>query len=480
MVVAAVAYPTRALVGAATGDQASLDAAFDSNVLLADGDALRFVHPLVAAAAYEYLSPVPRRALHARLAELVDDSQQRARHLALAATGPDEFVAIALEAAAADARARGSTATAADLMERASGLTAPGRPEDRHRRTLAAGRLRFADGDTLKARRLLDQAVATAPSRGDRAEALCALARLQLYEGDQPGAADVSAAALREPTADTAVRADAGALLSAALLFMREDLHVAAGHAAAATDLSRRTADRELRANTISMSALLQVVIGRPEAFQTLREAERLGDPPRGRPVIAGPSFHRAVMLLWTDGAQEAAALLDGVHERALAYGDEASLPLILTESAVAAYHSGQWPKAARLADEGHQLALQTGQRHQQAFGLAVRALVGAAQGRVDEARADAAGALALAGDRAMAVARVHAHWALAMLDLSLGRPREVADRLGELRRRQLDAGVREPGLVPFLADEAEAAIVLGRSTHAEAVLDWLEERAAG
>ena len=52
-----------------------------------------------------------------------------------------------------------------------------------------------------------------------------------------------------------------------------------------------------------------------------------------------------------------------------------------------------------------------------------------------------------------------------------------VADRLGDMRRRQLGAGVGEPGLVPFLADEAEAAIALGRTTEAETVLGWLEER---
>ena len=38
-------------------------------------------------------------------------------------------------------------------------------------------------------------------------------------------------------------------MLSAALLFMREDLDAAARHAAAAAELSRHTADRELRAN---------------------------------------------------------------------------------------------------------------------------------------------------------------------------------------------------------------------------------------
>ena len=304
-----------------------------------------------------------------------------------------------------------------------------------------------------------------------------ALGRLLLYEGDQPGAAEVCAEAFEEPAADTAVRAEAGAMLSAALLFMREDLDAAARHAAAADELSRRTADRELRARAAAMSAVLQVVVGRSEAFRTVREAERLEHASDAQPVIASPSFHRALMLLWTDGAQEAAPLLYGSHERALVCGDESSLPLILVETAIAEFHNGRWPKAARLADEAHQLALQTGQRPQEAFALAVRALVGAAQGQAKEARSDAAGALALAGDRAMAVARVHAEWALALLDLSLGRPDLVADRLGELRRRQVGAGVREPGLLPFLADEAEAAIALGRTADAEAVLRWLEER---
>ena len=84
-----------------------------------------------------------------------------------------------------------------------------------------------------------------------------------------------------------------------------------------------------------------------------------------------------------------------------------------------------------------------------------------------------------MAGDRSMAVAGIYAEWALALLDLSLGHPAPVADRLGALRRRQFAAGAGEPGVVPFLIDEAEAAVALGRTAEAEAVLEWLEERGA-
>ena len=85
-----------------------------------DGDRIRFTHPLLAPACYEAMPLHRRRRLHRRLAELDVDLEERARHLAIAATGPDEKVAAALDAAAAHASARGAAQAAADLSERAS------------------------------------------------------------------------------------------------------------------------------------------------------------------------------------------------------------------------------------------------------------------------------------------------------------------------------------------------------------------------
>jgi hypothetical protein len=48
------------------------------------------------------MNALDRRALHARLAELVDDADDRARHLALSSFDPDAGVADELEAAARD------------------------------------------------------------------------------------------------------------------------------------------------------------------------------------------------------------------------------------------------------------------------------------------------------------------------------------------------------------------------------------------
>ena len=70
---------------------------------------LSFAHPLLASAAYSQASPARRRDLHRRLAEIVAYPEERARHVALAAEGPDEEVALALEEGARSAYSRGAT-----------------------------------------------------------------------------------------------------------------------------------------------------------------------------------------------------------------------------------------------------------------------------------------------------------------------------------------------------------------------------------
>ena len=52
-----------------------------------EGDRLRFAHPLYGSAASARLGGAQRRALHRRLAELVDDPEEHALHLAFALGG---------------------------------------------------------------------------------------------------------------------------------------------------------------------------------------------------------------------------------------------------------------------------------------------------------------------------------------------------------------------------------------------------------
>ncbi len=473
---AALSQPTVGLLAAAVADgERALRPALDAQVIELENDHVRFTHPLLASAAYQSLDPIGRRELHRRLAELVPDADERARHLALSTDAPDSDIARALEEAAEHARARGATATAAELCEDARRLTPLDRPDDAHRRTVAAARYRFVAGDTMRARELFEQALAAARTGDARAAALVSLAQLARFEGDQPQSAALAGQALGQPGTGDRVRAEAAGGLANALFYMREELESALEHATLAADLAARLGAVALQAQLLTEQGIVEALLGRPTAAATLRAAGELGpDPER---VVDSPRHAWALYLSWTDECEDGAARLRQTHEDARGRGDESSVSMILANLAVAEYLTGRWQEAARVAEEGYEVALQTAQRPQQAWALSIQALVRASLGREAEARADAAEALTLAGERGMEVARIHAVWALGLLELSLERPEEAARLLAPQRERLLAAGVGEPGSVRFVPDEIEALIALGRLDEAVERLEWLEER---
>ena len=111
---AALATPTVQLVDG----HAALAVAVDEGIVRLDGDQIRFAHPLLASLVYDRALPWDRRAAHARLAGLVTDLEERARHLSLAA-GDEVHAGLAaqLEHAGRRAANRGAPAAAAELLE---------------------------------------------------------------------------------------------------------------------------------------------------------------------------------------------------------------------------------------------------------------------------------------------------------------------------------------------------------------------------
>ncbi|NUT56270.1 MAG: AAA family ATPase, partial [Thermoleophilia bacterium] len=103
LVVAALSRPTVQTVGVPPEVLAEAEAA---GVLVVELDRIRFTHPLLASVVYRAAGGTQRLELHRRLADVVDDPDQPARHLSLCTTPPDETTAAELEAAAASAARR--------------------------------------------------------------------------------------------------------------------------------------------------------------------------------------------------------------------------------------------------------------------------------------------------------------------------------------------------------------------------------------
>src|SRR5215210_6036611 len=85
-IAAAAERPTPSLLAAIDAESPRLlDIAVDLGVVsVGDDGIVRFTHPLLASAAYAEPGHSRRRALHATLADVSEDLEERARHLALA------------------------------------------------------------------------------------------------------------------------------------------------------------------------------------------------------------------------------------------------------------------------------------------------------------------------------------------------------------------------------------------------------------
>jgi DNA-binding CsgD family transcriptional regulator len=467
LLAAALAVPTTALV-----PEDDLAAAEEAGLVRLHGDGrIRFEHPLVAAAVYESASLSERRRAHRMLAPLVLDKEERARHLALATAGPDESVAVELDAAGAHAAARGASAAAAELARLALDLTESAPAQAFVERSLAAAHYLLDSGDSAAARAVLETCDPQSVEGDVRARLLGDLGYVLWYEGDSARGYDLLLEGLRH-TRDPEVAARTHGF--AAWLSQDVDLERAIAHDDAAVSLldPERTPGRY--SWSLLHGAYLRLLNGEgadDDAYERGRVLQqRVVDWDDTSPVLG-------MWPVFKDDFAAARAFYEPGLERSRAEGDETSVQGTLLRLAEMACWTGDWVEADRLASEGVSLADRVGASTYLGSALFARGLLDAHLGRAEQARAAAQRILGLfsAGGPSAALGE----WVLGFVDLSLG-DAAAADVHYSNASAHLDAlAQREPARFRFHPDHVEAVVLLGDLERAEALLAALEARAA-
>ncbi len=385
LLTAAVGRPSAELLAGLGVTEDVLERALANRVVERTGGTIRFAHPLLASAVYYGVSADERRRAHGRLADVVGDPLDRARHLALSTESPDMEVAAALEDAAGRASTRGAPIAAAELAEHALRLTPPHNHADRHRRALVVARAQRSAGEWTRARSVIADFLAETRDGSLRAEALVLLAGLESERDSVP----LLEEALREaassrtlqsvihcrlawaspkPGLDHARRALELAdeldddLLRGRARAMQDMLAWFAGEGKAPGDLPARVRDFPsavggellVREATLAVVNTLAPALKRDEARDLLeREYEewRERDEPRSSRALWGLAWVEFWAGRWALGAEYAARARD----ISMQYGLE--MPQDHLPSAVIAVHRGQLDLAREHSERGLELA---------------------------------------------------------------------------------------------------------------------------
>jgi DNA-binding CsgD family transcriptional regulator len=454
-------------------------------VTIGDDGSVTFTHPAFAAAVYAGAPRQLRRAAHRELAARVTEVEERARHVALAADGPDEHVAGLLDRAVAAARSRGAPEAAAELTEQALALTLPGDRVAAHRRALAAAKHHFHAGDWERAHGLLKTAVAGAPgelARADapgelaRADALLLLGEIRYQQDNWPEAIALFQEALTLGSLDPRLTVTIRLHLAFANGAVGE-LEAAAAHIGQSMAGAERLGEGPLLAETLAGSAMIGFLRGQVVDAARLARALELEDPDRQTMIYLRPTMIAGLLALYQGDLEGARATLGRLCALVTERGEESDLPFVLTNLAWLECLGGDLAAAWRAASAALELAGQAGSEAMQASARCLCTLVHAWQGEADAARAEATEGVA---------GSVHSGWkvripwalsALSMLDLSLGDPRGAAATLRPLLAEAEAHGVGDPFACFFLPDGIEALIALGELERAERLTALLEAR---
>ena len=453
---------------------ALLDEAVSAGAIAVGGDSVvRFTHPLLGSAVYFGMSAARRRSLHL-VASRVDDLEERARHLALATTSPNEEIASVVERAAEAAAVRGAPDAAAVLSAEAVRLTLPDDEPARVRRTFAGAGFLVQAGDVPEAHALIEPLLDSDVPATVRSQAL--VMRAEAEHQDRARLRAFLQEAI-DIAPDMRVRWQAWIRLAQQGGFVSRDARAAVESAGESLRIAVELDDPSLITASTAALAFYEAVRGNHEIEFGTAELDASEQLPRAAPWAITPAVSIGARLLWAGELDRARDVLRRDYDDLVRQGKVAMLPLtLMSHLSDLEWRAGRWAEAESYAYEARSILEDAFPGGAHVLGYA-QVVVAGSLGRMDEARGVASTDLRTAARyEDLNVMRIS--WALGHVELSAGDPVAALQTLDGLPEALDDFGVAEPGWQPILPDVIEALVSTGRLDEAEAVLQELEQQA--
>jgi DNA-binding CsgD family transcriptional regulator len=442
---------------------------------------VRFTHPLFSSAIYARASTETRKRLHRRLATLVTDPEEQARHLALSSDPPESEVANTLELAARRAASRGAPDAAALLLEHAVDFTPPSSEDEVLRRRLDAADQHVASGDLTRARLLFDGVTATVVTGPIRARALHRCARVSALSGEFLAVPQLLREALAEVADDDPLRASIERDLVWSLAQVGAVTELLP-HAEAALRAAETANQPVLVAEALDHLCMAQFFAGDGVDPDLLERAIRLDRqvgmaPLVDHPGISGGRLTLALTLKWTDNFDDARTLLDAMQAEHLNHGDESALMAVLFHLGELECWAGNWVATTSIATTCRELAMRSDQTLAKLRGMTLEAMVACYRGDADAVTRGIV-CLELAEETGDWPAIIRTLKALGVHELSVGNAEAAVDHLA--RGLAVEATFSyDDATVRIVPDAVEALIAVGRHDEASPLVEELERDAS-
>jgi DNA-binding CsgD family transcriptional regulator len=442
----------------------ALEEAQDAGLVRVNGT-LEFRHPLVRSAVYASASHDERRIAHETLAAVLEDPVSSAWHMALMSDRANEGIAIQLDAAGAQAVARGAHATAAAAFERAGELG-----EDASRkgpRLLWAAQTSLAAGRSNAALALVERAQPLIEDQVNASELDVVRAVIALRRGspaDTFSLARSAAAGLGEREPERALEMVALMIWAAATGGWAAS-GVPDAHAIVA-QISRGGSRRAFM--QAMLDGAMAMLRGEPmRARDLFAEALRRAD---GQPSDVVVTQLAGLIGQWIADFAPARNRFARVVAQRRAEGSLTELAGSLPLLAIGEMCTGHLQAAYDATAEGLELTRQLGYDQDEISYLALQAWTASLMGKEEDCRRYSESALRRGLATGVGWAIGEAHLALGLLELGLGNAREAIEHL-----EQIDPGPFPPTTMLATPELIDAALRLGEPDRARLALERFE-----